>query len=185
MLRHPVLLLDEDGRLLHASAMAEALLLAADGLSAREGVLHAASASVTARLHAVLAAAGQRGAARAGSLRLPKPSGGAPLLVMAMPFRQETHWSLSRRAVVLISVTDPDAAAVLPGRLTMDLFGLTGAEAALASDLTAGKDLLTVAPDRGRSINTIRTQLARVMAKTGVNRQSELVRLLASLPRPE
>jgi DNA-binding CsgD family transcriptional regulator len=72
-----------------------------------------------------------------------------------------------------------------PARQLADLFGLTGTEAALAADLLAGQELREIAARRGRSINTVRTHLARVMAKTDVNRQSELMRLLTSLPRPE
>ena len=121
--------------------------------------------------------------ARAGALRLPRPGGGSPLSVLAAPFRREAHWSLPRPPTVLVCVTDPDAAIVVPGRLMIDLFGLTGTEAALATDLMAGKELRDIARERGRSINTVRKQLGWLMAKTGVNRQSDLVRLMASLPR--
>ena len=65
------------------------------------------------------------------------------------------------------------------------LFGLTQAESSLAADLLSGLDLREIAERRGRSVNTVRTHLASLMAKTDVNRQSELVRLLASLPGSE
>jgi DNA-binding CsgD family transcriptional regulator len=100
-----------------------------------------------------------------------------------MPFRQEAHWSLRGRPAILVSVTEPDAAGPLPGRLMAELFGLTGSEAALATDLLKGLELREIAAQRGRSINTVRTHLAGLMAKTDVNRQSDLMRLLASLPR--
>jgi DNA-binding CsgD family transcriptional regulator len=118
-------------------------------------------------------------------LRLPKRSGGAPLAMLVMPFRHEAHWSLSRKPAILVCVTDPTAVSALPARQLMELFGLTGTEAALAADLLAGQELREIAARRGRSINTVRTHLARVMAKTNVNRQSDLMRLLASLPQPE
>src|SRR5208282_1957214 len=95
-------------------------------------------------------------------------SGGAALALLAMPFRQEAHWSLARRPAILVCVTDPDAVAALPGRQMAELFGLTGTEAALAADLLAGQGLREIAERRGRSINTVRTHLARLMAKTNV-----------------
>jgi DNA-binding CsgD family transcriptional regulator/PAS domain-containing protein len=185
VLGQAVLLLDETGRVLHANAKAEALLLVADGLASRDGMLQAATPALTARLQASLAAvAGANCAlARAASLRLPRPGGGAPLALIAAPFRREVHWSLSRRPTALVCVTDPDAAITVPGLLMLELFGLTGAEAALATNLMAGKDLRDIARERGRSINTVRTQLTSLMAKTGTNRQSDLVKLMAILPR--
>ncbi len=185
VLRHPILLLDQDGRVLHVNAAAEALLAAADGLAASHGLLHAVTPTLTNRLHAVLArAVGAPGVpARAGALRLPKRVDAGALAVLVMPFHREAHWSLSRRPAILVCVTDPDATAALPGWQMMELFGLTGSEAALAADLLSGKELRDIAVQRGRSINTVRTLLARLMAKTQVNRQSDLMRLMAGLPR--
>jgi len=185
ILRHPVLLLDQDSRLLHANASGEALLRAADGLLARQGVLSAVTQPQTNQLHTLLAnAAGLGGRTlRAGVLRLRRQVGGAPLALLAMPFRHETHWSLPRRPAILLCVTDLGAATPLPGRHLGDLFGLTSAEASLAGDLLTGQELREIAERRGRSVNTIRTHLAKLMAKTNVNRQSELMRMLASLPR--
>ena len=118
-LRDPVLLLDQDCRVLHINAAAEALLGRADGLAASQAVLHGPTQACTDRLHRILARAAGAGGShpRAGALRLPRPSGGTALALLAMPFRQETHWSLCRRPAILVSVTEPDAAGPLPGRL--------------------------------------------------------------------
>jgi DNA-binding CsgD family transcriptional regulator len=89
---------------------------------------------------------------------------------------------LSLRPAILVCVTDPDAASRLPVRQLAELFGLTAAEGALAADLLAGKEPREIADASGRSINTVRTHLAKLMAKTNVNRQSDLMRLLARLP---
>ena len=59
---------------------------------------------------------------------------------------------------------------------------MTTAESELATRLLAGFDLRAIAEDTERSINTIRNLLARVMAKTETNRQSELMRVLSVLP---
>jgi DNA-binding CsgD family transcriptional regulator len=185
VLRQSVLLLDQSMRLIHANTAAGALLTEADGLRARHGVLRAVTPALTNQLHAVLARAAGAGGVpvRAGALRLARNGGRSALAVVVIPFQAEACWSLSHRPAILVCVTDPDATATTPDRSIIELFGLTGAEGALAADLLAGMELRTIAERSGRSINTVRTQLARLMAKTDVNRQSDLVRLLANLPR--
>ena len=183
VLRHAVLLLDETGRVLHANAAAERLIAAGEGLAVCQGALQGATPEVTRKLQGALARASGLGA-QAGALRLPRPGGGA-LAVLVMPFRQETGWALSRRPAILVSVTDPAAAVAISGQQLTALFGLSGKEAALAGELMAGRELREIAERSHRSINTVRTHLARLMAKTDVNRQSELMRLLSSLPRTD
>jgi DNA-binding CsgD family transcriptional regulator len=58
------------------------------------------------------------------------------------------------------------------------LFGLTRAEAALATQLSRGLQLQDAADALNISPHTARTQLKAIFAKTGVSRQAELVRLL-------
>jgi DNA-binding CsgD family transcriptional regulator len=182
---HAVLLLDQDRRLMHANAVGDALLSKADGLGASRGLLVAGTAAWTNRLREALGrAAGIDGTpARATALRLPRPAAGGTLAALVMPFHHEAHWSLPRRPALLVCVTDPTAISVPPAWQIAELFGLTGAEAALAADLLAGESVRQIAERRGRSVNTVRTQLALLMAKTEVTRQSELIRVLASLPR--
>jgi DNA-binding CsgD family transcriptional regulator/PAS domain-containing protein len=184
-LRHAVFLLDRDARILHCNHVADALLQRDDRLVSRRGALHTASPAHTNRLAALLARAAGRGGLPpgAGTLRLALGTQKGGLALLAMPFRQEAEWSLIRAPAVLLCVTDLDVLPPPPGRQMAELFGLTAAEGVLAADLLAGLDLREIAERRGRSINTVRTHLARLMAKTDVNRQSELMRLLVSLPR--
>jgi DNA-binding CsgD family transcriptional regulator len=185
LLRHCVLLLDQNRRLVHVNASGDALLGMADGLGANRGHLVAATPAWTNRLDEALGrAAGLRGMPpRASALRLPRPAAGGVLALLIMPFCQDAHWSLSSRPAILVCVTDPNAIAMPPARQLAALFGLTGAEAALATDLLAGESVREIADRRRRSVNTVRNQLSHLMAKTEVSRQSELMRLLASLPR--
>lgn len=72
-------------------------------------------------------------------------------------------------------VAPPDAATLAA------VFGLTPAEAAVAAGIAAGERPADCARRLGRSLNTVRTHLKSVFAKTGVRRQAELVQLTGGL----
>ena len=59
------------------------------------------------------------------------------------------------------------------------IFGLTAAEARLASALSKGQDLDGAAAAFGVSPQTVRSQLKTIFAKTGWRRQAELVARVA------
>lgn len=60
------------------------------------------------------------------------------------------------------------------------LFAFSPAEARLAHELAKGQDLKEAAEALGVTINTARTYLRVVFQKAGVNRQSELIRLIGA-----
>ena len=57
-------------------------------------------------------------------------------------------------------------------------FGLTRAEIKIMQGLLHGSSITDIAIESNRSRETIRSQLKSVFAKTGVNSQSELLRLV-------
>ena len=63
------------------------------------------------------------------------------------------------------------------------LYGLTKAESKLAVLIAAGMDGPEAAGKLGLTAETVRTRLKTVFIKTNTRRQSDLARLLASLPR--
>ena len=64
------------------------------------------------------------------------------------------------------------------------VFRLSPAEAAIAIALAAGVDLHEISEARNVKLNTLRSQIASIMAKTGTRRQAELVALIARLESP-
>ncbi|MGH6801502.1 MAG: helix-turn-helix transcriptional regulator, partial [Methylocella sp.] len=76
---------------------------------------------------------------------------------------------------VLTPVTLPQAP---PVELVQSLFDLTPSEARVARSLASGKTVEDIATDGGTSANTIRTQVRGVLEKTGCNRQTDIVALL-------
>jgi len=183
-----VVLVTRSGRLVYANAAAQALLARNDGIMIADGVLGCANPSVAGAFQAVVEAAcdpaGQGG--RSGALRIPRPLRRPALAMIALPLRAEAlEFDLSRRdePAALVCISDPMLDFDLKPLQLMELFGLTQAESSLATDLLAGLELREIADSSGRSINTMRTHLARLMAKTETRRQSDLVRLLSRLPR--
>lgn len=68
-----------------------------------------------------------------------------------------------------------------PDAVLRGLFDLTVAEAAIATDLTAGKTLTDIAGQRGVAVSTVRTHLAQVFRKTGTSQQGQLIALLKGI----
>ena len=183
-LLHPILLLDSQGILVHANTRGEALLSRNDGLTLRQGRLEAGSAAQTGRLRLLIQQAigdPAHGVGLGGAMRLQRASK-LPLSLLTMPFRHETAWSLGRRPAVLVCLTDPSDSLGMPPAQLRTLFGLTTQQAQLAADLMTGLSLRDIAEGRGRSVHTVRSHLAGLMAKVDVNRQSELMLLLSRLP---
>jgi PAS domain-containing protein len=182
-LPHPVFLLAGGGRPIYANRGAERLLREADGLMSGHEALTAASSSATQALEALIGAAA-RNPGKGGALRLPRPSGKPPLALVVIPIRRANDFLFFEdQPAAILCVSDPTDRETIDAAVLTELFGLTRAEAGLASALLAGHELPTIAASSGRSIYTLRNQLARVMAKTETSRQSELVGLLGKLPR--
>jgi DNA-binding CsgD family transcriptional regulator len=79
---------------------------------------------------------------------------------------------------VAVFISDPGQRGEPSEQTLSQLFGLTRAEAALATQLSRGLQLQDAADALNISPHTARTQLKAIFAKTGVSRQAELVRLL-------
>lgn len=113
------------------------------------------------------------------AMAVTRPSGRAKLgiLVRAIPLGR---WSESRqRPAVAVFLRDPEANAAQPSQeLVRRLFGLTRMEASLALLLTEGYTLDEAAEKMNVRRNTARTHLRSIFCKTGVTRQTMLVRLL-------
>ncbi|MBK6466476.1 MAG: helix-turn-helix transcriptional regulator [Rhodobacter sp.] len=62
-----------------------------------------------------------------------------------------------------------------------EAFGLTGAEVEIVRGITLGLPVKDIAEARGRSAETVRTQLRSILAKTETHSQSELVRVVLGL----
>jgi DNA-binding CsgD family transcriptional regulator len=84
------------------------------------------------------------------------------------------------RAIVLIG--RPQACNPLCLQLFASEHGITYAETCVLAALCEGRSPKLIAGDRGIAVSTVRTQISRLLAKTGVDSIVDLVRMTASLP---
>lgn len=170
---------DDAGRPCWLNAAAETLLRRGDPLRRVGQDVAALTPEATRRLEHALARAGGRAGAlpEAGAVLLPRAEGIGTATAIVQPLRGQRHWTAPRQPTALLLLRMPDGLAQR-GSALQRMFGLTDAETQVALDLLQGLTLAEAAQRSGRSRNTLRSHLARLMEKTGTSRQVDLVRLL-------
>jgi DNA-binding CsgD family transcriptional regulator len=180
-----VLLLDRSGRVSFANRAARAMAQTGDGFRLRGERIEAVNGPFEAPLQRLVAAAAGRMdgvvAARGGVMRLPRKSGKADYAIAAAPLADAT-WS-ETGTVAFVLITDPDASSPHAAAAIRQLFGLSAAEVRVAERLMLGETPEQAAASLSIRTSTARWHLASLYRKTGTSRQSQLVRLLISVPR--
>jgi DNA-binding CsgD family transcriptional regulator len=179
-------LLTRHGRVLHSNAAAECLLRQGDALILRDGMLVTTQVRFKEPLRKLLHDAASPVSPHwkdkpAHALSLHRPSSQQPLQLLASPL-PPAHRNPSNADLVLL-VTDPEKPVNFPDDVLHSLYGLTPAQTEIANGLLTGYTLEEIACLRRTSVGTVRQQLKSIMNKTGTNRQSDLVRLLMTLPQ--
>lgn len=170
-----VVLLDGDGRLVHMNACAGALLASQASLRSVRGRLEFASAEHAAQFRVLAHADVQLARARTLHLRLQDHEG---RVLHAALVRLPDGTAGARRLALFIKQQHRGDAPAIALR---HLYGLTPAEAELASALADGLSVAELAQARGVSVHTVRAQLKSVLHKLGVRRQAEVVQIIGSL----
>jgi DNA-binding CsgD family transcriptional regulator len=185
------LLINARGRIVLANAAAEMLLRTDDGLLIdNDGGLQFTAAFPTEAavlsktLAQALAVAAGTGDRLGEPLRLTRPSGAPPLLVLPVPLPPPAFelWNLVEPARVLVLIIDPAAQGHGKAATIQSAFGLTLAEARVAVLVASGMTGPQAANALGISTSTVKTHLKRCFDKIGVHSQVALARLLATLP---
>jgi DNA-binding CsgD family transcriptional regulator len=169
-----------DRRVFYANRAAEVLLRIGDGIEIVGGRIAAGSRSLTERLTRMIAAAVDCGIAgdggSGGMLSLPRAHH-LPLTALIAPLRTSEQSFAPNPSAAVVMIRDP-AARPLACWPLQELFGLTAAEAAIASALAAGNSLSEIASSTRISPHTARVHLRSIFAKTCTSRQAQLVSLL-------
>jgi pimeloyl-ACP methyl ester carboxylesterase/DNA-binding CsgD family transcriptional regulator len=108
-------------------------------------------------------------------LRIRSLTTGSPVIVCVSAVESE-----ARPPLALVTSTElvwPQGFA----DTVQEAFGLTRAEVEIVQGISLGLPLKSIADERGRSVETVRTQLRSILAKTETHSQAELVRVVLGL----
>ncbi|MBT1154709.1 helix-turn-helix transcriptional regulator [Aminobacter anthyllidis] len=175
------IIVDKECRILQATPQAEAILAEKDVLKNDRGRLRllddaGPSGAFTAAV-AEIAEADPASFAGSRAFSIHRSSGEAlGLVVRPAPHSAKLHAPL--RGAALVIIADAGSTVAPQPAILVRLFGLTPAEAELAALMGQGLDLDDASAALGVTKNTAKAHLRMVFSKTGVSRQSELVRLL-------
>jgi len=185
-----ILLLDEEGVAFHLNRKAEEIIAAQVGLYLVSGRLSASGLHESSKLqqhisNAIATVTGE-GMPVSGAMSLVNESDyEKPLSIFVIPLtvkNQEQMAFLHKRASAAVFIGSPEHTGHPNVDIIRMLYGLTKAEARLASALAMGHSLNEVCNFYRISIHTARSQLKTVFDKTGCSRQAELVNLILTSP---
>lgn len=114
-------------------------------------------------------------AERVVTLRIRSSITGSPVIVRVGPVEGETAKPLA--LVMSTELVWPEGFEIT----VQEAFGLTVAEVEIVRGITLGLPVKDIAEARGRSAETVRTQVRSILAKTEAHSQSELVRVVLGL----
>ncbi|WP_232822977.1 helix-turn-helix transcriptional regulator [Oceanibium sediminis] len=173
--------LDAEGRIVHETPLARALIDAGDGLRRVRGGLAACGGSADRSLQTAIRSAlglGGQPVTEQHTMVVARASGLRDLGVIVRRTKAGGDSAGGVGAVVMIR--DADSGGTPDKDILRCLFDMTPAEADVARSLTAGLSLDETAEELGISRNTARAHLRSIFAKSGIRRQTELVRLMLS-----
>jgi DNA-binding CsgD family transcriptional regulator len=177
-----VILLDKDSRALLTNRSADQILALADGIALDRGRPRLADAQQDRAFQELLEEAVRtralRGKSYGKTMSVVRPSGRRSYASMVGPLLAPPPGTSLREAVAILFIADPDGSQISTTEVLEGLYDLTPAEAELLRLLAEGNSLEEVAERRGVTMNTARSQLKQVFAKTDTRRQGELVRLV-------
>jgi DNA-binding CsgD family transcriptional regulator len=184
MLKCGGVLLDVLGRTIRLNAQAERHL--GRGLTLTHGHLGAQHRHENAALQRLLGSVLQAGPVHQSraetAVAISRPDG-RPLIVHAAPIVGAAR-NIFQRAKAILMIVDPDEHQEPAIPMLRQAFGLSPAEARLASEIGNGRDLKEIAVSHGVSEGTLRAQLKAIFAKTDTHRQAELVALISRMISP-
>jgi DNA-binding CsgD family transcriptional regulator/PAS domain-containing protein len=180
-----LVLVGPKGKIAFMNRAAAAIVEKQDGLIARGGQLTAEIRCESNQLEKLVREATStsvgRGLSAGGALLISRRQG-PPLQLLISPVR-DLPLALTANFYAAVFVSDPVQDQPLADEMLRVYFGLTPAEIRVTVLLSEGISLRDISESLGVSLNTVKSQVSTIHAKTDTSRQAELVRLLMKLPR--
>ena len=177
-----MVVLDENGANIKTTPAALEILKEADGISLAEGGLKLAYEQENRKLQRqlvdALSVAKHRKTSIAEAMAVTRPSGRGNLGLVVRAVPHNTWSEGKRRPTVAVMIRDPERKAEGSHETLRNLYELTRAESALALKLANGLTLEEASDALEIRKNTARAHLRAIFSKTGVTRQTMLVRLI-------
>ena len=175
--------LDARGRIVAANDRARDLLRTGDGLFDAGGFLFARMPQDNDALQGLLNRALPSFEARGGggSTKASRSGGLPPLVLHVHPVGRLEPDLYVWPVAALVLIVDPANGAVIDPALVAAALGLTRMESQVAVSLAQGMSVREIATATGRKESTIRSHVKHILAKHGLTRQAEMVRLVRSL----
>jgi DNA-binding CsgD family transcriptional regulator len=175
----------QDGTIICTNRAAEELLHTGDGLTVHDGRLHVQSPVTSQFIHESLALGMPTATETARPIRIAGSgsSGALRMVVAKLPGRHQPH-SLALPQSDLVALVFEAAPQPRLSRWEhlQHLFGLLASEAKLVELLANGSSLADAVEQLKLSTGSARQYLKRAFQKTGVHRQSDLVRKVLTSP---
>ncbi len=179
---------DKMGTVIYANKAGKDLIAARQGVALENNILCHRDDTTNAQMLKCIRNASSRPAtgntAKVQHISLPRESRMLPLQATVCSLAAEPsniHSWISDQIHAAVFITDPLKSYESNVEHLQRLFGLTVSEAKVLSAIASGSSTKDIAEETSRSVETVRRHLKNVMAKTGTNRQAELVRLVLSM----
>lgn len=176
--------LDENGSVVQLNSVAREILDSQDGIKVVGGRLEATYPSDNRELLRLVRNAFQRarqggtGLQGAEAMSISRPSGKVSLGVVVELIPTQELVEGRGKPTVVVYVRDAVSKSLVSNVATSQLYNLTPAETALALELANGLSLEEASEALNIRRNTARAHLRSIFSKTGVRRQTELVRIM-------
>ncbi len=175
---------NHEGSIVHLNDEAQRILGDRDGVTRSGKGLAASSRSENQEMQRLISEAISGSVTEAGpglaeAMSVTRPSGRSQIgiVVRSIPFGEFSE--SKQRPAAVVYLRDPDTSPAQPSQeVVRRVFGLTRMEANLAILLAEGNTLDEAAEKLNVRRNTARTHLRSIFGKTGVTRQTMLVRML-------